>query len=176
MSRWDTPIFAMVFASTLRMLLMLEVSRLSLLKGELATSFYRDLKIIAESKAADFEHALAYEQHQGAQSLIQVFQSPKVSEHHKAAHTALKHVLMQTATVPLTEGNKVKVRHQSHSLTLHFGALKLFLTCNFADTYSPITMMLYSGCNAPLVDDDGPMVDADGHAFRVGFPDKVFEL
>ena len=51
---------------------------------------------------------------------------------------------MQTAVVPLTEGNKMKMRHQGFSVTLHFGAMKLFMTTNFADTYSPLTFLLYN--------------------------------
>ena len=51
---------------------------------------------------------------------------------------------MQTATVPLTEGNKMKLRHQGFALSIYFAPLKLFLTTNFADTYSPITLMLYN--------------------------------
>ena len=106
MSRFDTPEFMMIFASTLRSMHMLQSSRLSILNGNLAHTFWADLKTIAECKVDDFERVFSQQQWQGAQTLIQVFQSPKLSEEHRTVHTALKQLLMQTATVPLTEGNK----------------------------------------------------------------------
>ena len=39
---------------------------------------------------------------------------------------------------------KMKMRHQGFSLSLHFGANKLFMTSNFADTYSPIVLKLFT--------------------------------
>jgi hypothetical protein len=51
--------------------------------------------------------------------------------------------MITTSNVALTEGNKMKLRHFGHALNLFCGALKLFLTCNFADTYCPLTMVLY---------------------------------
>ena len=60
-------------------------------------------------------------------------------------HTALKHLLMSTATVPLTEGHKMATRHFGFALSNHFGSLKLFYTAIFADTYSPSKVMLYDG-------------------------------
>ena len=36
-------------------------------------------------------------------------------------------------------------RRMGFSLSNHFGPLKLFYTANFADTYSPITVLLYDG-------------------------------
>ena len=56
---------------------------------------------------------------------------------------ALKHLLTTTAVVPLTEGNKMKLRHFGHALDMTFDPLKLFMTCNFADTYMPLTMVLF---------------------------------
>ena len=56
---------------------------------------------------------------------------------------ALKHLLTTTAVVPLTEGNKMKLRRFGHALDMTFGPLKLFMTCNFADTYMPLTMVLF---------------------------------
>ena len=37
----------------------------------------------------------------------------------------------------------MKMRQMSFSVTLLFGSLKAFITTNFADTYSPLTVMLY---------------------------------
>ena len=66
----------MVVASILRSLLMLQASKLNVLRGSEARSFHQDLKVIAESSAEDFEAALSFAQHKGAQSLIQAFQCP----------------------------------------------------------------------------------------------------
>ena len=71
--------------------------------------------------------------------------APGTEEKHPKVYAALKHLLLQTATVPLTEGNKMNLRHQSYSQTLRFGSLKLFLTVNFADAYSPLVLKLYHG-------------------------------
>ncbi len=38
----------------------------------------------------------------------------------------------------------MQLRHESLSQTLCFGALKLFMTTNFADTYNPLIMKLYA--------------------------------
>ena len=75
---------SMIFASTLRSLLLLQASKLSVFTGPHAASFHKDLKIIAESKVEDFESALTHAQRQGAHSLIQVLQALELSEKHKA--------------------------------------------------------------------------------------------
>ena len=143
MSRWDTPGMIMVFASTLRSLRLLRQTKLSFFSGCNAERFHQDLRVIAEATAEDFEQVLKIDGSIGSGSLLQTFQNPAVKEQHKAVHTALKHLLMQTATVPLTEGNKMQMRHLSFALSQHFGCLKLFMTNNFADTYSPLTLALY---------------------------------
>ena len=143
MSSFDNPTMVMVFASTLRSLHMLRASRCSIFQGTKADTFHQDMKAIAESTVEDFERALSFDQHKGAQTLIEAFQSPKLAETNKAVYTALKHTLLQTSTVPLTEGNKMKMRQMSFSVTLLFGSLKAFVTTNFADTYSPLTVLLY---------------------------------
>ena len=95
----------------------------------------------------------------GASSLLQAFQNPAVKEKHQAVHAALKHLLMQTATVPLTEGNKMQMRHLSFALSQHFGSLKLFMTNNFADTYGPLTLVLYDAGSGDTIGTAGfPML------------------
>ena len=63
------------------------------------------------------------------------------------AMRALEHLLTTTSVVPLTEGNKMKLRHFGHALDVTFGPLKLFMTCNFADTYIPLTVILHDPAN-----------------------------
>ena len=145
MSRWDSPEFVMVFASTLRSLKLLASTRVGFLSGPSGSRFHKDAQIIADANVEDFERALARDRNQGAQTILQCFQTPRLSETNKPVFTALKQLLIHTATVPLTEGNKMKMRSTSYAVTLYFGALKVFLTTNFADTYSPITVLLYDG-------------------------------
>ena len=142
MCRWDKPKFAMVFASVLRSLRLLQSAKMAFGGRKCETTFKRDLGIIANASAADFERARAVLPAEG--SVISAFTSPAVRENN-TVHTALKHLLMSTATVPLTEGHKMATRHFGFALSNHFGSLKLFYTANFADTYSPITVMLYDG-------------------------------
>ena len=143
MSRWDTPLFSLVFGSTLRSLQLLQSSKLTFYRGNNAESFSADLKAIAEATPEDFERSLAFETHGGAKSLLEVFVAPETKKRNPKLHIALKHLFMQTAVVPLTEGNKIKMRHMSFASSLYFGALKLFMTTNFADTYSPLVLKLY---------------------------------
>ena len=101
-----------------------------------------DFGIIANASAAYFERARAVLPVES--SAISAFTSPAVREN-ITVHTALKHLLMPTATVPLTEGHKMATRHFGFALSNHFGSLKLFYTANLADTYSRMTVMLYDG-------------------------------
>ena len=154
MSRWDCPEFVMLFASTLRSLKLLRAAKLSFLDGDKSKAFRADLKAIAESKAEDFEKVLEHNRGMNAHSLLGALQSPQVRKLNQPVHTALKSLLMQTATVPLTEGNKMKIRQQSFAMSYYFGSLKLFMTTNFADTYSPIIMQLYETSAADGADND----------------------
>ena len=52
--------------------------------------------------------------------------------------TAFRQVLISTKDVPLTDGYKRNLRHESHNLNVTEGALVVFATFNFADTYSPL--------------------------------------
>ena len=106
------------------------------------TTFKKDLGIIAKASAVDFERARAVLPANA--SVIGAFTSPTVREN-SIVRTVLKHLVMSTATVPLTEGHKMATRHFGFALSNHFGPLKLFYTANWADTYSPITVMLYDG-------------------------------
>ena len=73
MSRFDNPTMVMVFASTLRSLHMLRASRCSIFQGPNADTFHQDMKAIAESTVEDFERALSFDKHKGAQTLIEAF-------------------------------------------------------------------------------------------------------
>lgn len=51
--------------------------------------------------------------------------------------TALRHLTFSTATVAMTDGNKMRLNHFGHALNHNFGALTIFHTHNYADNYSP---------------------------------------
>ena len=62
----------------------------------------------------------------------------------------LQHMLMHTASAPLTEGNKQAIRHMGQALNTRFGAFSAFFTTNFADTYHVLTKVLAQGAHEPL--------------------------
>ena len=133
MCRWDKPTFAMVFASITRSLRLLQSAKMAFGSQKCENTLKKDLGIIAKATAADFERARAVLRHR----CLHFWTCTR--------DTSLKHLLMSTATVPLTEGHKMATRHFGFALSSHFGPLKLLYTANFADTYSPITVALYDG-------------------------------
>jgi len=56
--------------------------------------------------------------------------------------TALRQVLISTKDVPLTDGYKRNLRHESHNLNVTEGPLVVFATFNFADNYAPLLFRL----------------------------------
>ena len=64
-------------------------------------------------------------------------------------------LLTTTATVPVTEGNKL--RHFDNAMDMTFGPLNLFLTCNFADTYMPLTMIIFGEDGAAVLHSVQPL-------------------
>ena len=59
--------------------------------------------------------------------------------------TALRHLEFSTATVPLTDGNKMRLHHLGGATQKTFGPLHVFHTHNYADNYSPEILDLGSG-------------------------------
>ena len=118
MCRWDRPKFAMVFASILRSLLLLQSTKMAFGGAKYETTFKKDLNIIAKASAEDFERARAVLPSEG--SVVGAFTSQRAREN-TVVHTALKHLLMSSATVPLTEGHNMATRHLGFSLSNHFG-------------------------------------------------------
>ena len=76
MCRWDKPKFAMVFASVLRSLRLLQSTKMAFGGQKFETTFRKDLGIIAKASAADFERARAVLPIEG--SVIAAFTSPAV--------------------------------------------------------------------------------------------------
>jgi hypothetical protein len=148
----------MMFASTLRSLHMLSATKNSF-SGVGAARFSQDLQAIVAASPEDFEAVFALERTGGGKSLIEVYQSIKSDDRHRRVATVMKHLLVQNAVVPLTDGNKMKMRHVGFSTTLNWGPVKVFMTNNFADTYSPIVAKL-AGWAANLLQDTPEMPTA----------------
>ena len=77
--------------------------------------------------------------------LDQLAYAPDVPEN---LRTALKQVLFAQVKVPFTDGYRRKLRHEGHNLNAVHGPLKLFVTANFADVYSPVMLSMVLGGSA----------------------------
>ena len=161
-SRFDTPECTAIFGSVLRHLL--------ILRG-VGTVFRRqgyeaDLKMIAQASAEDCVAALCSrpktKESTGAQeasaakperqrALDQLAYAPDVPEN---LRKALRQVLFATVKVPFTDGYRRKLRHEGHNLNAVHGPLKLFVTANFADVYSPVmlSMLLCNSAGNPVAE------------------------
>ena len=63
--------------------------------------------------------------------------------------------MFSTATVPLTDGYKMRLRRIGHAMNILFGPLTTFSTHNFADTYSPLLRGLCE-CNGEMPGQEEP--------------------
>ena len=130
-SRFDTPEHAIVFGDTLRRLLLFRGTRMALKRK----GFQRDVKLIANSTSEQCMAALNSSAAQPGD--VQNINMEALSSNDKIAvelRTALRQVLISTKDVPLTDGYKKNLRHESHNLNVTEGALVVFATFNFADT------------------------------------------
>ena len=146
-SRWNTPEFAAMFADTIRKIAILQTTKAVFLRD--GHKWKSDMKLIAEATTSDFEalqHLMARHGHRSLSELASL-----ASEHNlMPLHAALKHLTLQTSSIPLTQGYKSSLRQLGFSLNVYDGPLTVFLTTNFADTYSPITITLMNGAGEPL--------------------------
>ncbi len=105
--------------------------------------FQRDVKLIANATSEQCISALQDSAGQPGDvatcSAEALAANPKISQE---LRTALRQVLVSTKDVPLTDGYKRNLRHESHNLNVTEGPLVVFATFNFADTYSPVLFRL----------------------------------
>ena len=105
--------------------------------------FLKDLKAIAAATSEEFvQAALDESRPQTNADLIHTAGGDKV-------RTALRHLMFSTATVPLTDGYKMRCHHLGTAMKLLFGPLTVFHTHNYADNYSPDIVTMY-GCDPPM--------------------------
>ena len=150
-SRFDTPEFTAIFGSVKR--------HMEILKG-VRTVFRRkgyeaDLKTIATAKSEDCVEALCgtnRASNSGRQrGLDQLANANDLPEN---LRKAVRQVLFSTAKVPFTDGYRRNLRHEGHNLNAVHGPLKIFMTANFADVYSPVllSMILADGNGNPFAE------------------------
>ena len=68
----------------------------------------------------------------------------------RSAAEQIRYVTFQIASISLTQGYKMSFRQLGFALNIYDGPLSIFLTTNFADIYSPITVILMNGAGEPL--------------------------
>ena len=103
--------------------------------------FQQDEKAIASvSSAAVLETAFKVVNGEGEGGAVQ----PRTKTQ-GSVEKALRNLMFSTATVPLTDGYKMSLRHIGHAMHIIFGPLTTFSTHNFADTYSPLLRVLCEG-------------------------------
>ena len=131
-SRWDTPEFFAVAASFLRNVRMMQSVKASMDRA----GFEKDFKSIATTTSRDFTEAVIHPSApRSNQDLMHTAGNDRV-------RNALRHLGFSTATVPLTDGNKMRLHHHGCGMNQIFGPLTVFHTHNYADNYSPEILKL----------------------------------
>ncbi len=114
--------------------------------------FEKDFRTIAATTSQDFaEAALHPSAPRSNEDLIRTAGNERV-------RTALRHLGFSTATVPLTDGNKMRLHHFGCAMNQIFGPLTVFHTHNYADNYSPEILKLRSGGEHPTATSDPPVI------------------
>ena len=148
-SRFDTPEHIIVMGDTLRRLALFRGTRMALKRQ----GFQKDVKLIANATEAQCVAALTVSA--GQPGDVRNASMEALSHNEKLAlelRTALRQVLISTKDVPLTDGYKRNLRHDSHNLNVAEGTLAVFATFNFADTYSPLLFQLVRGGASGMVE------------------------
>ena len=165
-SRFDTPEHVIIFGDTLRRLLLFRGTRMALKRK----GFQKDVKLIANSTSEQCVAAL--QSSAGQPGDVKNASMEVLSNNEKISlelRTALRQVLISTRDVPMTDGYKRNLRHESHNLNVTEGALVVFATFNFADTYSPLLFQLVRG-------GPGGSVEHIGHDIEFRLTDDAPEM
>jgi len=146
-SRWNTPEFMAIFADVVRKLRVLQTTK-HMWEGA-APKWRIDIQAICDAKVEHFEQLAAILARHGQKSMPEMM---RAAAEHKLLplFKALQYVTFQTANIPLTQGYKMGLRQLGFALNVYDGPLSIFLTTNFADMYSPITVVLMNGAGEPL--------------------------
>ena len=159
-SRYNTPEFMAIFADVVRKVRILQTTKHM---SEGATPKWRiDIQAICDAKIEHFEQLAAILARHGQQSMPEMM---RAAAEHKLLplFKALQYVTFQTANIPLTQGYKMSLRQLGFALNVYDGPLSIFLTTNFADMYSPITVILMNGAGEPLGKREVNLLDNEPH-------------
>ena len=133
-SRFDDPEFVALFADMLRRMTTIQ-SVSAALRRE---GFQQDEKAIASVSSDEIlQSALRVAHSESEEGAV-----PPRTNTTSNVEKALRNLMFSTATVPLTDGYKMRLRHTGHAMNIIFGPLTTFSTHNFADTYSPLLWIL----------------------------------
>ena len=156
-SRFDTPEHTFVFGDMLKRLLVFKGTRLALSRK----GFQKYVRLIANSTSEQFIAAL--QDSAGKPGDVANCSAEALASNAKLAQelrTAMRQALISTKDVPLTDGYKRNLRHESHNFNVCEGPLVVFATFNFADTFSPVLFR--------LVRNDTPPAGAEQRAEDLG--------
>ena len=155
-SRWNSPEFMAVFADVVRKLRILQTTKH--MWKDSAPKWRIDIQAICDAKVEHFEQLSAILARHGQQSMPEMMRA--AAEHNLLPlFKALQYVSFQTANIPLTQGYKMSLRQLGFALNVYDGPLTVFLTTNFADMYSPISVILMNGAGEPLGKRDFNLLD-----------------
>ena len=148
-SRWNTPEFAAVAVDAVRKLSVLQSTKAFWEKT--GQTFKQDMRVLAGTTDKDFQDFQLNLQKATLQntSITELIGQAR-AQGATAVQKTLQHVLMHTANAPMTEGNKVIIRHMGQTMNERFGPFSSFFTTNFADTYHVLTQVLAQGAGEPL--------------------------
>ena len=164
-SRFDDPEFVALFADILRRM----ATNQSVSAALRREGFERDEKAIASvSSEALLQSTFNIVGEGGA-----VQPRTKASG---AVETALRNLMFSTATVPLTDGHKMRLRHIGHAMNIIFGPLTTFSTHNFPDTYSPLLRALCEGAEMPTEEEPTMPTLQEMHRMSAASPASTASL
>ena len=146
-SRWNTPDFIAIFADVVRKARILTTTK-HMWEGN-GGKWRGDIQTICKATVSQFEELSTIMSRYGQESMADMM---RMASEHKLLplFKALQYVTFQTANIPMTQGYKMSLRHLGFAMNIYDGPLSIFLTTNFADMYSPITVTLMNGAGEPL--------------------------
>jgi len=136
-SRFDEPEFVALFADILRRM----ATNQSVSAALRREGFEQDEKAIA----AVSSEALLQTMLNGVNGQSESGAAAPRTKTSVAAETAIRNLMFSTATVHLTDGYKMRLRHIGHAMNIQFGPLTIFTTHNYADVYNPLLRALCEG-------------------------------
>ena len=114
-------------------------------------TFKQDMRVLAKTTDKDFQDFQLNLQNAALRNMsITELIGQARAQGATAVQKTLQHVLMHTANAPMTEGNKVVIRHMGQTMNERLGPFSSFFTTNFADTYHVLTQVMAQGAGEHL--------------------------